>query len=89
MLLNRAKGKGWVQEGIYLRFSSDLTDPTAWSKPRKILERGTWYPVVVGLSDVEHGTDKLAGRIARFFMAQRSVHEIVFSLPGKADPPVR
>jgi len=89
MLLNRAKGKGWVQEGIYVSFSRDLADPMAWSKPQKILERGTWYPVVVGLGDVEHGTDKLAGRVARFFMEQRSVHEIVFSLPGEADPLAR
>jgi hypothetical protein len=32
-----------------------------------------------------HGTDKLAGRVAGFFVAGVSEHEIVFTLPG--DPP--
>ena len=79
MLLNRAKGKGWGQEGIYVSFSRDLAAPMAWSKPRKILDGGKWYPVVVGLGDGMRGTDKLAGRVARFFMGQQSKHEIVFS----------
>jgi hypothetical protein len=81
MLLNRAKGKGWVQEGIYVSFSRDLAKPLAWSEPSKILDSGRWYPVVVGLGESLYGTDKLAGHVARLFMGHRSEHEIVFSAP--------
>ena len=81
LLLNRAQGKGWKQEGIYISFAKDLADPTSWSTPQKIFDGGRWYPCVVGHSDVR-GTDKLAGRVARFFMANASEPEIVFSLPA-------
>jgi hypothetical protein len=81
MLLNRSQGKGWVQEGIYISYAKDLVDPRSWSEPVKILDGGRWYPVVVGLDEQPRGTDKLAGRVARFFMAQDSDHEIVFALP--------
>jgi hypothetical protein len=47
----------------------------------KILDGGRWYPVVVGLDKETRGSDKLVGRVARFFMAQDSDHEIVFALP--------
>ncbi|MCY2954188.1 MAG: hypothetical protein NTU53_19815 [Planctomycetota bacterium] len=76
MLLNRSKAKGWVQDGIYVSFAKQLGDTKAWSKPVKILEGGAWYPQVMGLEP--GGTDKLAGRAARFFMAGVSEREIVF-----------
>lgn len=82
MLLNRAKGAGWVQEGIYVSFSKDLSRPRSWSPPTKIHDGGRWYPQVIG--DVEmKGTDKLAGQTARFFMGGISEHEIVFLRPGE------
>lgn len=84
MLLNRAKGKGWVQEGIYVSFSHDLSDPRSWSKPRKILSGGQWYPQAMGLGGVgreDECTDKLAGGVARFFMKGTSEHEIIFTRP--------
>jgi len=81
MLLNRSKGKGWVQEGIYISYSTNLADPMSWSEPVKILDGGRWYPVVVGLDEQPRGTDKLAGRVARFFMGRDSDHEIVFAWP--------
>ena len=84
MLLNRARGKGWVQEGIYVSFSDDLADPARWSSPQKILDGGRWYPVVVGLGEGFRGTDKRAGSAARFFMGQDSEYEILFSLPQRA-----
>jgi hypothetical protein len=82
MLLNRSKAKGWVQEGIYVSYSTDLSDPMSWSKPEKILDGGAWYPQVIGL-ERNLGTDKVATRTARFFMAGASSHEIVFSLPSE------
>lgn len=84
MLLNRSKAKGWVQEGIYLSYTKDLANPMSWSKPVKLREGGAWYPVVFGLDKDMKGTDKLAGQVARFFMAQNSEHEIEFFRPGKS-----
>jgi hypothetical protein len=66
MLLNHAKNTAWTQEGIYVS-----------SKPVKILDGGRWYPQVMGLEDGS-GTDKVAGRRARFFMAGVSEHLIQF-----------
>jgi hypothetical protein len=76
MLLNRAKGQGWKQEGIYLSFSTDLSDPQSWTPPQKIYDGGRWYPQVIGLQKGE--TDKQAGKVARFFMGGISEWEIVF-----------
>jgi hypothetical protein len=66
MLLNRSKAKGWKQDGIYVSFAKELGDVKAWSKPVKIADGGVWYPQVMGLE--VGGTDKLAGKVARFYM---------------------
>jgi hypothetical protein len=76
MLLNRAKGQGWKQEGIYISFSTDLSEPKSWSPPQKIYDGGRWYPQVIGLQKGE--TDKQAGKVARFFMGGISEWEIIF-----------
>lgn len=76
ILLNRAKGQGWKQEGIYISFSEELSNPSSWSEPEKIYDGGLWYPQVIGLGEKE--TDKLAGKVARFFMGGISQWEIVF-----------
>jgi len=81
MLLNRAKGSGWVQEGIYTSYSTNLADPMSWSVPEKILNGGAWYPQVIGLEEGQ-GTDKLAGALARFFMGGVSDYEICFAPSG-------
>lgn len=81
MLLNRASGKGWVQEGIYISYSRNLADPESWSKPQKFYNGGNWYPQVIGLGEGSgdfKGTDKLAGRVSRFFIRGISEFEIVF-----------
>lgn len=78
MLLNRAKDERYGQEGIYVSFARSLDDPAVWSPPQKILSGGTWYPQVIGL-EPGIGTDKIAGRAARFFMSGRSVWMINFS----------
>jgi hypothetical protein len=84
MLLNRARDKDWAQEGIYVSFNPDLGDPTGWTEPMKILdaaelEKSKWYPQVVGLDTAKQGTDKLAGQVARLFVAGVSKWEIVFA----------
>jgi hypothetical protein len=84
ILLNRTKDKpGWPQEGIYVSFSRDLADPTGWTAPKKIHDKGAWYPQVIGLDASRRETDKLAGRVARFFMAGESRWEIVFLTAGE------
>jgi hypothetical protein len=77
MLLNHAKDAAWTQEGIYVSFAPRVTDPTLWTKPVKILDAGLWYPQVMGLEDGS-GTDKEAGRWARFFMGGMSQYLIQF-----------
>ena len=79
MLLNHAVNRYWAQEGIYISFSRDLRDPTGWSQPQRILEGGEFYPQVIGTGSGE--TDRLAGRVARFFLSGASRWEIVFETP--------
>ena len=76
MLLNRAKDDQFGQEGIYVSFSPTL-QPQDWSAPAKILNGGSWYPQVIG-GEAGAGTDRLAGRRARFFMTGRSERIIEF-----------
>jgi hypothetical protein len=76
MILNRTKGRGWVQEGMYVSFSDELANPQSWSEPTKILDQGSWYGQVIGTGDGD--TDKFAGSQARFFTSGTSEHEIVF-----------
>ncbi len=84
ILLNRTKDKpGWPQEGIYVSFNADVTDPAGWTPPKKIRDKGAWYPQVIGLDTAKRETDKLAGRVARFFMGGKSQWEIVFLRPGE------
>jgi hypothetical protein len=66
-------------------FNANLANPTAWSQPVKILEGAKkgfhgpgWYPQVLGLDKNAKETDKLAGKVARFYLAGRSEWEIVF-----------
>jgi hypothetical protein len=79
MLMNRACCvPEWPQEGVYISFASDLASPSRWSRPRQLYKGGDWYPQVIGLDAAARETDKRAGRVARFYMHGRSVHEIVF-----------
>jgi len=73
VLLNRTKNANYEEEGIYISYSTSLSDPQSWTIPRKIMDRGTWYPQVIGISD------KLVDQTARFFDGGVSDYEIVFS----------
>ena len=91
MLLNRSRDKDWTQEGIYVTFNRDISNPEGWSKPDKILdasrlENSKWYPQVIGTNAASRETDKLAGRTARLFVAGRSKWEIVFLKSNEARP---
>jgi len=58
-------------------YSPTLADPARWTVPVKIMHGGTWYPQVVG-TEVGTGTDRQAGKRARFFMTGRSDRVIDF-----------
>ncbi|OFV97851.1 MAG: hypothetical protein A3H28_07415 [Acidobacteria bacterium RIFCSPLOWO2_02_FULL_61_28] len=79
MLLSRSCcAPKWPQEGVYVSFNPDLSNPHSWSPPTKLLDGkdAQWYPQVVGIGPPL--TDKIAGRIARFYMAGESRWFIVF-----------
>jgi hypothetical protein len=78
MLVTRTKNEHYNNEGIYVAYARDLSDPRGWSRPQKILNGGEWYPQVAGL-EAPTGTDRLAAQRARFFMTGRSEHYIEFS----------
>jgi hypothetical protein len=77
MLLNRAKDDQFGQDGIYVSYSPTLSDPARWTAPTKIFNGGDWYPQVIG-TEVGTGTDRIAGKRARFFMTGRSTRMIEF-----------
>ncbi len=93
ILLNRAIDRNWTQEGIYISFNRNLSDPQGWTEPTKILDRKEitddptklpgWYPQVIGIDAAEKETDKLAGKVARLFVHGQSRWEIVFFKPGE------
>ncbi len=88
ILMSRSKGGNYVTEGIYVTSNDDPSNPGAWATPRKIAESGQgWYPQVVGAASIR-GTDRLAGRTARYFNAGRSTSLIVFqkSQPATGGP---
>jgi len=87
MLLNHSCcSPGWHQEGIYISFNPDLSNPHGWTSPQKILDgdQARWYPQVIGLEP--GSTDKIADKEARFFMGADSEWVIDFSLPGEDAP---
>jgi hypothetical protein len=84
VLMNRACCQvGWLQEGIYISYLSDLSDPSTWGQPSKLLDaenigfRAGFYPQVMGLEDGE--TDSIAGFYARLYIQGISRWEIIFS----------
>ena len=77
MLLNRARDDQFNNEGIYVAYSPTLADPSQWTAPVKIYNGGGWYPQVIGMESGT-GTDRVAGRRARFFLTGRSERYIEF-----------
>lgn len=77
MLLNRARDDHFNQDGIYVSYSPTLANPSQWTTPVKIMDGGGWYPQVIGMA-AGIGTDRIAGRRARFFLTGRSERYIEF-----------
>jgi hypothetical protein len=74
---------GWLQEGIYVSYVSDLSDPSTWGQPTKLLAaenigfRAGFYPQVMGFEEGE--TDSVSGWYARLYIQGISKWEIMFS----------
>ncbi|MEJ5313844.1 MULTISPECIES: hypothetical protein [Anaerolinea] len=66
ILMNRAIDPRWAQDGIYISFTPDLSQPHRWTPPVKILDEKGWYPQVIGLENGD--TDREAGASARLFI---------------------
>jgi hypothetical protein len=85
MLMDRSDGGNYHTEGVYMSTALDISNPDSWIAPTKILDgnrdKQGWYPQVIGDAD-GHGTDKLAGRTARYFNSGQSNFTIVFDGPG-------
>lgn len=82
IVLNRAMDKYWNQEGIYISYNENLSNPSGWTMPDRLPldPQGLAYPQIVGIE--KGGTDKLAGRTARLFLQGQSRWQINFRLDG-------
>ncbi len=83
VLLNRACcAPRWPQEGIYVMFGQDLSDPATWTVPTRILAGSQigvgagYYPEVMGTAPGE--TDTVAGQSPRLFIMGISKWAISF-----------
>jgi hypothetical protein len=77
MLLNRARDDQFNNDGIYVSYSPTVADPSQWTAPVKLMDGGGWYPQVIGMESGS-GTDRIAGKRARFFLTGRSERYIEF-----------
>jgi hypothetical protein len=76
---------------MYVSFTRDLSRPSEWTAPEKILDVSAfqgcrYYPQVIGTDARARQTDKIAGQTARFFITGKSRWEMVFLRPGEAAP---
>jgi hypothetical protein len=83
ILLNRAIDPSWKQEGIYVSFNPDLSDPLSWTAPIRILDEKGWYPQVIGMDMGKADTDREVGQTARLFIHGVSNYLIHFSVSEK------
>lgn len=85
MLLNHTCcAPGWPEDGVFISFNANLSDPSGWTEPQQIVDGGTWYPQVLGVMPGE--TDRTAGQVARFYMYGHSNAQIVFHRSGLPEP---
>jgi hypothetical protein len=78
MVFNHAIDRTWKQEGVYISFTPNLSEPTWWSDPDRlpIDPQLMAYPQIIGIEAGE--TDKLIGRWGRLFLHGHSYWLIDF-----------
>ena len=79
ILMNRAIDPRWKQGGIYICLTPDISDPSSWTPPQKILETTGWYPQVLPLDPPRRETERECGSEARLSVHGTSNHIIRFS----------
>lgn len=82
IVLNHAIDQYWNQEGVYIAYNDDLSNPYGWTQPDRLPfdPVGMAYPQIVGVE--KGGTDKLAGQFARLYLLGQSQWQITFRLAG-------
>jgi hypothetical protein len=80
ILMNRATDPRWKQEGIYISFTPDISDPNSWTEPLRILETPGWYPQVIGCDTSKHETEREAGQLSRLFIHGKSNYFLKLSM---------
>lgn len=84
ILLNRAIDKDFKQEGIYICFAKDISDPNSWTIPQKLTNSNfkgyfeNWYPEFIGMDHSKKDTDQLAGKKVRLFINGISTKMVEF-----------
>lgn len=81
VLMNRAIDSIWTQEGIYIAFNPDLSNPGGWTKPLKLTDSNGWYPQVLGYGPQD--TDTNVGSQAKLFVMGTSTWDLIFE-PARA-----
>ena len=81
--MNRAVDRNWKQDGIYMFCTPDISNPSSYTKPVRILSEAGWYPQVIGSDRSKQETDRVAGASARLFIHGESKYHLHFS---RTDP---
>ena len=66
----------YPQDGIFVTYSADLSNPQSWNAPVRLSNDSGWYPQVMGTG--ADGSDSLAGQAARLYITGKSRWQIVF-----------
>jgi hypothetical protein len=80
---------GWPQEGIFIAYASDWSDPAHWKEPQKLLDDSQigfppgFYPQVFGSGPGESDTE--AGQLPRLFIKGVSLWSLFFD--ANPEPP--
>ena len=102
VLMNRSFcWPGWPQEGVYITMNANLSDPSAWTQPKKFGEfgptgipgcsvwaKGKRAPRPVGVSDCSSGKPR-SGRLCFARKRNRRHHQLNLTARGPAIAAVR
>ena len=79
ILMSHAIDPRWKQEGIYVSLTPDISDPTSWSAPQRLLETNGWYPEVIDGDAARRNHDRELDAEGRLFIHGISDYRIRFS----------
>ncbi len=90
VVMDRSQGGNYVTQGVYMTYTTDLTNPASWATPKSIItDSQGWYPQVIGAPAID-GTDKAAGAgtslRTRYFNQGQSTLFVTFNMPASPPP---